>query len=542
MTKTLKIIASYLSEFNKKEDINLRIFLKGSYIHWAKKLIEREPNDLDFGFLNGPLIWRQKFISFLLAEKFAEPIRVDDNLKILKINKINVEFILLETLPEEFLEKTKWENIWRTSPESAFFRKILMISYVLDDVYPHDRNQKMTSIVSDLTIFWNKFSNKSLLEYSRYKKEFLVSSWNSFFIYLYYNYNRMLEIHFNPRKLDKYFENILPDLKDFIYGFFTYLKETKSINNLAIFFDKIQKNIGKINKLLTNFLNFPSLTGFEAPFIKKILNKKITKDTRGGTFSLNNPEKNTLFISHADEAGGIAINGQVFNQGSPYWESGIFEVFDKNSVKINEITCQKVDNLIFSDEKQRKINRTNLLCDKINHKEIYQILPKSNLNLGKFVIWARNHDNKISNLVLKTLVDFISDANIVLTTKEEIQLQGTKDKELIQEVENYKFLINLDVSEDENWDVEGIKIRVADPFMAYNSDIYEKVKNLFDENGLEFRPFFGSGSTDITNFQNQNSITLSIPASKIHSNNSKILLKNFFYLLWICKEINDKFH
>lgn len=107
MTKTLNIIASYLSEFNKKEDINLRIFLKGSYIHWAKKLIDRKPNDLDFGFLNGPLIWRQKFISFLLAEKFAEPIRVDDNLKILKINKINVEFILLETLPEEFLEKTK---------------------------------------------------------------------------------------------------------------------------------------------------------------------------------------------------------------------------------------------------------------------------------------------------------------------------------------------------------------------------------------------------------------------------------------------------
>lgn len=542
MTETIKIIAAYLQEFNKKEGLNLRIFLKGSYIHWSKKLIERVPNDLDFGFLNGPLIWRQKFITFLLAEKFAVPIRVDENLKILKINNINVEFILLETIPEEFLEKTEWENIWKTSVESAFFKKILMMTYVLDDVYPHNSHQKMTSIIADLVMFWNKFRNKNLLEYSLHKKEFLVASWNSFFIYLYYNYDRMLEIHFDVKKLDKYLANVLPDLKDFIYGFFNYVKNTKSIYDLGMFFDKIQKNIAKINKSLTDFLNFPSLTGFEEPFIKKILIGKITKSTKGGTFSLNNPKKNTLFIAHTDEVGGIVINGEVFNQGSPYWESGIFEVFDKNGEKTGQISCQKADNLIFSDEKQRKINRPNLVCEKIDQKEIYQILPKNKLKVAKFVIWARNHDNKISNLVLKTLVDFISDANIVLTTKEEIQLQGTKDKELIQEVENYKFLINLDVSEDENWDVEGVKIRVADPFMAYNSDIYEKVKNLFNENGLEFRPFFGSGSTDITNFQNKNAITLSIPASKIHSNNSKILLKNFFYLLWICKEINDKFH
>ncbi|WP_337895927.1 hypothetical protein [Mesomycoplasma ovipneumoniae] len=110
---------------------------------------------------------------------------------------------------------------------------------------------------------------------------------------------------------------------------------------------------------------------------------------------------------------------------------------------------------------------------------------------------------------------------------------------VIDEIKKYKFLVNIDVCEDQNWDNEGIKIRVADTFTAHNIVFYNKIVEIFQKNGIPFKPYFGSGSTDITNFQNQNAITLSIPASKIHSNSSMSLIKNFFFLLWICKEIND---
>ncbi|MDW2910073.1 hypothetical protein R7W80_02635 [Mesomycoplasma ovipneumoniae] len=255
--------------------------------------------------------------------------------------------------------------------------------------------------------------------------------------------------------------------------------------------------------------------------------------------SKNNKNNNVLFINHSDEVGGIAIAGEVFNQWTTYFDSGVFEIFDQNSEKINEISCVKVENLIFSEEKSRKINRSNLKCLGIPENGIYQVLPKSEVKISGFTILSRNQDNKISNILTRILLDIDKNFDILLTTKEEIQLQGTKDFFITNQIKKYKFLVNIDVCEDQNWDNEGIKIRVADTFTAHNIVFYNKIVEIFQKNGIPFKPYFGSGSTDITNFQNQNAITLSIPVSKIHSNSSMSLIKNFFFLLWICKEIND---
>nr|WP_318046615.1 M28 family peptidase [Mesomycoplasma ovipneumoniae] len=166
-------------------------------------------------------------------------------------------------------------------------------------------------------------------------------------------------------------------------------------------------------------------------------------------------------------------------------------------------------------------------------------MPKSEVKISGFTILSRNQDNKISNILTRILLDIDKNFDILLTTKEEIQLQGTKDFFITNQIKKYKFLVNIDVCEDQNWDNEGIKIRVADTFTAHNIVFYNKIVEIFQKNGIPFKPYFGSGSTDITNFQNQNAITLSIPVSKIHSNSSMSLIKNFFFLLWICKEIND---
>ncbi|MDW2913410.1 hypothetical protein R7X13_01160 [Mesomycoplasma ovipneumoniae] len=291
--------------------------------------------------------------------------------------------------------------------------------------------------------------------------------------------------------------------------------------------------------MMLNFLNFPSIPGFEKKYIEKLFGDNIHKKTNGGYLSKNNKNNNVLFINHSDEVGGIAIAGEVFNQGTTYFYSGIFEIFDQNSEKINEISCVKVDNLIFSEEKSRKINRPSLKCLGIPENGIYQVLPKSEVKISGFTIFSRNQDNKISNILTRILLDIDKNFDILLTTKEEIQSQGTKDFFVTNQVKKYKFLVNIDVCEDQNWNNEGIKIRVADTFTGHNIVFYNKIVEIFQKNNIPFKPYFGSGSTDITNFQNQNAITLSIPVSKIYSNSSMSLIKNFFFLLWICKEIND---
>ncbi|WP_337904395.1 hypothetical protein [Mesomycoplasma ovipneumoniae] len=538
MQEIISQIASLISKFNKENNLNLEIFLKGSYLFWKENFISRKPNDLDLGFVNCSFSQRQEFINFILQEKNAELIKKDDNLQILRINGFIIEFIVLETINKQFLKESQYKNLYELNIKYAFFQKITMIGYVLSPVFPHDSNKKMLSIIDDLNISWNILSkNPDNINYQGEKNFFQNSLWNSFFIYWFYNYDKMLDKYFDFLKLKSYNDYFDQSLKNYIYNFLTFIKEYFKDN--LDFFDKILKNKLIYTNMMVNFLNFPSIPGFEKKYIEKLFGDKIHKKTNGGYLSKNNKNNNVLFINHSDEVGGIAIAGEVFNQGTTYFDSGVFEIFDQNSEKINEISCVKVDNLIFSEEKSRKINRPNLKCLGIPENGIYQVLPKSEVKISGFTIFSRNQDNKISNILTRILLDIDKNFDILLTTKEEIQLQGTKDFFVINEVKKYKFLVNIDVCEDKDWDNEGIKIRVADTFTAHNIVFYNKIVEIFQKNSIPFKPYFGSGWTDITNFQNQNAITLSIPVSKIHSNSSMSLIKNFFFLLWICKEIND---
>ncbi|MDO6856532.1 hypothetical protein Q4502_02290 [Mesomycoplasma ovipneumoniae] len=538
MQEIISQIASLISKFNKENNLNLQIFLKGSYLFWKENFISRKPNDLDLGFVNCSFRQRQEFINFILQEENAELIKKDDNLQILRINGFIIEFIVLETINKQFLKESQYKNLYELKIKCAFFQKITMIGYVLSPVFPHDSNKKMLSIIDDLNISWNILSkNPDNINYQSEKNFFQNSLWNSFFIYWFYNYNKMLDKYFDFSKLKSYNNYFEQSLKNYIYNFLTFIKEYFKSN--LDFFDKILKNKLIYTNMMLNFLNFPSIPGFEKSYIEKLFGDKIHKKTNGGYLSKNNKNNNVLFINHSDEVGGIAIVGEVFNQGTTYFDSGVFEIFDQNSEKINEISCVKVDNIIFSEEKSRKINRPNLKCLGIPENGIYQVLPKSEVKISGFTIFSRNQDNKISNILSRILLDIDKNFDILLTTKVEIQLQGTKDFFITNQIKKYKFLVNIDVCEDENWDDEGIKIRVADTFTAHNIVFYNKIVEIFQKNGIPFKPYFGSGSTDITNFQNQNVITLSIPVSKIDSNSSMSLIKNFFFLLWICKEIND---
>ncbi|MDW2852482.1 hypothetical protein [Mesomycoplasma ovipneumoniae] len=538
MQEIISQIASLISKFNKENNLNLEIFLKGSYLFWKDNFISRKPNDLDLGFVNCSFSQRQEFINFILQEENVELIKKDDNLQILKINGFIIEFIVLETINKQFLKESQYKNLYELNIKYAFFQKITMIGYVLSPVFPHDSNKKMLSIIDDLNISWNILSkNPDNINYQSEKNFFQNSLWNSFFIYWFYNYDKMLDKYFDFLKLKSYNNYFDQSLKNYIYNFLTFIKEQFKDN--LDFFDKILKNKLIYTNMMVNFLNFPSIPGFEKKYVEKLFGDKIHKKTNGGYLSKNNKNNNVLFINHSDEVGGIAIAGEVFNPGTIYFDSGVFEIFDQNSEKINEISCVKIDNLVFSEEKSTKINRFNLKCLGIPENGIYQVLPKSEVKISGFTIFSRNQDNKISNILTRILLDIDKNFDILLTTKEELQLQGTKDFFATNQIKKYKFLVNIDVCEDQNWDNEGVKIRVADNFMAHNIVFYNKIVEIFQKNSIPFRPYFGSGWTDITNFQNQNAITLSIPVSKIHSNSSMSLIKNFFFLLWICKEIND---
>ncbi|MDW2861122.1 hypothetical protein [Mesomycoplasma ovipneumoniae] len=538
MQEIISQIASLICKFNKENNLNLEIFLKGSYLFWKENVISRKPNDLDLGFVNCSFSQRQKFINFILQEKNVELIKKDDNLQIIRINGFIIEFIVLETINKQFLKESQYKNLYELNIKYAFFQKIMMMGYVLSPVFPHDSNKKMLSIIDDLNISWNILSkNPDNINYQSEKNFFQNSLWNSFFIYWFYNYDKMLDKYFDFSKLKSYDNYFNQSLKNYIYNFLTFIKEHFKGN--LDFFDKILKSKLIYTNMMVNFLNFPSIPGFEKKYIEKLFGDKIHKKTNGAYLSKNNKNNNVLFINHSDEVGCIAIADEVFNQGTTYFDSGVFEIFDQNSEKINEISCVKVDNLVFSEEKSTKINRSNLKCLGIPENGIYQVLPKSDVKISGFSIFSRNQDNKISNILARILLDIDKNFDILLTTKEEIQLQGTKDFFVTNQIKKYKFLVNIDVCEDQNWDNEGIKIRVADTFMAHNIVFYNKIVEIFQKNSIPFKAYFGSGWTDITNFQNQNAITLSIPVSKIHSNSSMSLIKNFFFLLWICKEIND---
>ncbi|WP_322908882.1 hypothetical protein [Mycoplasmopsis felis] len=539
MKTILNLISENLEKFNEANNSDLHLILKGSYLFYEKQMTKRIPNDLDFSFYGEHSFnLRNKFINSLKENNELEIIKEDENLKIYKLNGISIEFILLESLDSSTTVKREQKYIDQINLSLAFNQKIMMISYVLDDVYPHNANVKMTNIINDLNEIW-----PSLIKNNQYEiisdKVLYNLFWNSFYIYWYYDYDRMLNLNFDLNKIKK-FSNLIkyPEIYKSIYKLFDYINNHPKIQKLMKFMDRLLKNKEKILSDFKNYLNFPTLPGFEKNFINRYFKNKITYENNAASFVLKNSQNNIVFVSHCDEVGGLVINKNVYNQGTMYWEDGDYILYDENSSEIKSVRCFKTDNYIFSEEKDRKINRPHLICNNLDNN-IYQILPKQEVSVSCFKIKSRNQDNKISNILLNNLLDY-GDINVILTTKEELLLQGSKDTSVLNELNKYKYIINLDVNQSDQWDIEGIQIRVADNFTAPNVKLINKISQICLNNNIPYSLYFGSGSTDLTNFQNLNAITLSISASLIHCIKSETLLKNFFYLLWICLELNDE--
>ncbi|WP_036433198.1 hypothetical protein [Mycoplasmopsis agalactiae] len=83
-------------------------------------------------------------------------------------------------------------------------------------------------------------------------------------------------------------------------------------------------------------------------------------------------------MAHADEVGGLVINNEAFFQGTTYWENGVFNLYNLSNKFIAEVNGNSIDNLIYSQEKNRKINRPQInldIVDKDLDSELSQILP-----------------------------------------------------------------------------------------------------------------------------------------------------------------------
>lgn len=133
-----------------------------------------------------------------------------------------------------------------------------------------------------------------------------------------------------------------------------------------------------------------------------------------------------------------------------------------------------------------------------------------------------------------------SSINYIFTTREKILLQSSKENKNWIQKKKIKSIINIESSESDQWDIEGILIRVSDTFTAVNLSLLEKLKKLCNKYSLPYHLYFGSGSTDITELQYENSITIALPADKIHSYESNVLSKNMYYMLIFMELINEE--
>ncbi|WP_036433204.1 hypothetical protein [Mycoplasmopsis agalactiae] len=121
MVKVIEYIEQCIGTFNKHKRGSLKIVLKGSYLLYSEKLITKKPNDIDFCFLqDSPYYLRFEFINYLLSSSTASLVKKDDNLVILSIDNVTVEFILFESMAEKFTKQYKnYKNIYAAEEKYA---------------------------------------------------------------------------------------------------------------------------------------------------------------------------------------------------------------------------------------------------------------------------------------------------------------------------------------------------------------------------------------------------------------------------------------
>ncbi|MCE6090569.1 hypothetical protein J7894_00355 [Mycoplasmopsis agalactiae] len=545
MVKAIEYIEQCLDTFNKNKKCSLKLVLKGSYLLYSEKIITRKPNDIDFCFMqDSPYYLRLEFINYLLSSSTASLIKKDDNLVILLIDNVAVEFILFESMEEKFTKQYKnYKNIYAIEAKYAIVHLICSISYSSSKYFLKDKTKRIMQIASDLNFITT--NSPAILDFNNDKhniKSFLLStSWNTFFINKYYKYKTFLDYTFNPR--DFLTKNSTTFNKKSLYLIretWNIYQKSKILKEKNYFLNELMINSERLENLLLNGWTHPSLPGLEAKFIKSVFIKNKITNINNNAFLVTKScikKRNVLFLAHIDEIGGLVINNEAFFQGTTYWKNGMFNLYNLDNEFIVEVNGNSIDNLVYSQEKNRKINRPQInlnILDKDLDSELGQILPATKTKASEIDITARNHDNRLSVLLLNHLLnDLDININICLSTKEEILLRGIRDIKVKKYLGKFKNIINFEVSESDFWDSENILIRVADTFTNVNKKLLSKVTKICNDYAIPYKLYFGSGSTDATEIRNTDAITIAIPANSIHSMSSTVIVKNIYYTLML---------
>lgn len=535
----LSEIEQKLIQFNKTKKEKIYLLLKGSYILNKFNLIKREINDLDFCLLkNTRHTLVLELVEFIKSQKEWKFKSFDNNLIIFYCGNLKIEIVTLETYGDEMTIPSDYSYIKNIDINLAIFSKIMSLTYILSNYFSNNKNnnqnEKVEQTINDLFEINKRINLQTILNNGEFEKYHSDRLWNSFFIYLNYNYDFYIEKEklqnlsdFNLNTSNKFINNILK----IIDKFRIFNKENIDILDLVL------KRKDKFLSLTAEMFNQPSLSGLEKFIFNDFFkNTKIIKNNR---FHKANKNK-ILLLAHADEVGGLIINKKVYNVGTMNWENdSLYSIFNLDNVLIQTSKGESLKNYLYSAEKQRKINRPNLKIwntNELKNNEIYQVISSTPFLVNGWILISRNFDNKINLSILKLLEN---ECNFLLTSKEEIQLQGIKELKNSNFLKSYKYLINLEVSEDDLWDTDKILIRAADTFTAIDSNSIKWVKSIFDKNKIPYEFFYGSGSTDITELQHLKniSITLSLPSDKIHSTKSKIYFKNLFYIFFFILKI-----
>ncbi|AJR12590.1 hypothetical protein [Mesomycoplasma dispar] len=538
----LEKISKLIVKFNGITNSKINLILKGSAVFWIEnKTKENYPNDLDFSISETNLESKQQFLNYIEKNAEIKITKNDGNLFIFSLDNFNIEIVLLEHLNRKFLEESEYEGILFLKKIWSFSQKLLSLPYILSDYFPHDQDQKISRTLAQLSK-WKSMIDTNLL-FTNEAIDFLKHCmWNSFFIFYWYNYTEMLVFDYGK---SENLTKISLDLNtiEIIEKFYEFFSKNSKINKIVHICDLILKNKEKIINFLLKGYDEISLPGTEFNFLRKIFNINQNKSEQNLVYFQKNSNSDNIFVSHSDEAGGLLVDGKIYNLGTYNWKSGLYNLYDLSGKIVGKTNGIPIEESKWSVEYQAKIPRSRLKIDYENKEnEILQIVSSQKTLFNEHIFLSRNHDNRINTLILSIFDNFeISKFNFLITTREEVQPQSAKTAFVKEIIQKNNFIYNLEVSASQHWDKENLLIRVADFYTGINAEMINKIARVFDDFAIPFKYYFGSGSTDQTEFQFKNSVTIAIPANEIHSYSSKILIKNIFYMFLAIGVLNDSF-
>lgn len=535
-----KKLSELILKFNKETNSNLQIILKGSVLFWLDhQTNDNAPGDLDVILFENSFEKKLAFLNFLESNAKIEIIKNDGNLFIFNFENITIEIILLEYLDEKFATNSQWEGILLLKKKWLFIQKLLALPYIMSDYFPHDRDKKIRRTLEQLSKWKNIVDLDSL--YDDESIGFLRSClWNSFFIFYKYNYKQMLIFDYG-NKADYMKITNDQEVIDIIVKFYDAFSADEKIQQIVKIGEKILNHKEAITDFLLNNYQIPSLPGAESKFLSSIFELDHNSDSLNLFYFKKNNENKTIFVSHCDETGGVVIGNNVYNLGTYNWISAKYDLYNLEGKFIKQINANQINDEKYSKEFQTKVARNRVEIDEQNNNDqIFQMVSSQKAEFDDFYFTTRNHDNRINVLGLNFLDKTkLSNINYLITTREEVQLQSSKTSQVKQIIKQNKYIYNLEVSKHPNWDNENLLIRVADFYTGINTKMIARITKIFNDYAIPFKYYFGAGSTDQTEFQFENSLTLAIPANDVHSYSSKIFNKNIFYMLFTIAILND---